>query len=358
MKINILALAAELSDHDLVTRLPLLAANEREATAELLAHLSALDTRPSLYAAHGYGSLFAYCTQALRLSEDATCNRIEAARACRRFPPILDQLAQGALSLTSVRLLGRHLTPGNHVAVLARASGKSRREIEALVAELAPQPDIPASVRKLPTPTARAIPQMATRPLPDVVAPSAAVEAPLPLRPPARPVVQAAAPARYRVQLTIGEETHDKLRRVQALLRREIPDGDPAAILDRALTVLLEKVERTKLGGATKPRPRRAAIRPGTDGAPASRHIPRDVKHAVCRRDGGRCAFVSKGGVRCTERTFLEFHHRQPHALGGPVTAENIALRCWRHNQYEAEVDFGSRGHRSPPAGHTTVPST
>ena len=60
-----------------------------------------------------------------------------------------------------------------------------------------------------------------------------------------RPIVQAWAPERYRVQFSIGPETHEKLRRVQALLRREIPDGDPGAIFDRALTVLLEKVEKT-----------------------------------------------------------------------------------------------------------------
>src|SRR6185295_5283483 len=103
-----------------------------------------------LYAAHGYGSLFTYCTQALRLSEDAACNRIDAARACRRFPLILDLLVSGSLSLTSVRLLGRHLTVENHQSVLAKATDRSRREIEALVAELAPRPDLPSTVRKLP----------------------------------------------------------------------------------------------------------------------------------------------------------------------------------------------------------------
>jgi len=46
-------------------------------------------------------------------------------------------------------------------------------------------------------------------------------------------------PQRYRVQFTIGQETHDKLRRVQALLRREIPSGDPGEIFDRALTLLM-----------------------------------------------------------------------------------------------------------------------
>src|SRR6266513_3447508 len=123
MNTNALATAAALSDQDLLASLSALAGRERQASVELVAHLAALDARPSLYLARGYGSLHAYCTQALRLSEDAASNRIEAARACRRFPPILDLIASGEMTLTSVRLLGRHLTRENHKAVLAKAKG-------------------------------------------------------------------------------------------------------------------------------------------------------------------------------------------------------------------------------------------
>ena len=130
MNTNILALVSSLSDQDLLARVGVLAGNERNASVELVAHLAVLDARPALFAAEGHGSLFTYCTQVLRLSEDATCNRIQAARACRDFPVILDLLASGAMSLTSVRILRPHLTPENHEAVLARASGRSRREIE------------------------------------------------------------------------------------------------------------------------------------------------------------------------------------------------------------------------------------
>ena len=57
----------------------------------------------------------------------------------------------------------------------------------------------------------------------------------------------------------------------------------------------------------------------------------------------GQCAFVSDAGRRCMERSFLELHHIQPHALEGPATVGNIALRCRRHNQYEAELVFGAK---------------
>jgi hypothetical protein len=346
---NTLTLASGLSDHELLARIGVLAGREREATVELVAHLAALDTRPALYAAQGFGSLFSYCTQVLRLSEDATCNRIEAARACRDFPVILEALASGAMSLTSVRVLRRHLTPENHQAVLARASGRSRREIEALVAELAPRPDVPSAVRKLPAPAPATTPSSPATGAPAAIdgsfAPTAPLAAPIaPAAPTHRPIIETTSPERYRVQFTIGKDSHERLRRVQALLRREIPDGDPGAIFDRAITLLLEKVEKTKLGAATKPRP----IRPETDRelrTPIlpSRDVPRHVKRAVSRRDDGQCAFVAPDGRRCTERTFLEFHHLQPYAKGGLATVENISLRCRRHNQYEAEVVFGKR---------------
>ena len=277
-------------------------------------------------------------------------------RACRRFPVILDALASGALSLTSVRLLNPHLTPENHEAVLARASGRSRREIEALVAELAPRPDVPSSVRKLPSVTPPApTPLSAPAPLaiemvPTTVTspePAPPMSAPAALPATHRAIVETTSPERYRVQFTIGKESHDKLRRVQALLRREIPDGDPGAIFDRAIAFLLERVEKAKLGAATKPR-RPPAIRSGADsqvssGRLASRHTASHIKRSAWRHDGGQCAFVSKDGRRCTERAFLEFHHIRPYALGGPTSTENISLRCRRHNQYEAELVFGPR---------------
>jgi hypothetical protein len=238
MDANILVTASTLSDQDLLARLGVLAGKEREALAELVAHLAALDSRAVLYAAQGYGSLFRYCTQALRLSEDAACNRIDAARACRRFPLILDLLASGSLSLTSVRLLARHLTAENHESVLANAKGKTRREIEALVAELAPRPDIPSAERKLPCRTAT--PSLLGRPEPEPgldstprsCSPVGAAFGPGPAFGPAmtsvpfaagpaiapspsataapRPIVQALAPARYRVQFTLRQASLGK----------------------------------------------------------------------------------------------------------------------------------------------------
>lgn len=152
-------------------------------------------------------------------------------------------------------------------------------------------------------------------------------------RPIPRPVVESLAPERFKLQVTIGRATRDKLRRVQDLLRHTVPSGDLAVILDRALDLLLADLERQKLAAAARPRPGRAP-------AAGSRHIPAAVRRAVWTRDGGRCAFTGASG-RCDETGFLEFHHLRPYAAGGAATEENIQLRCRAHNQHEADLFFG-----------------
>ena len=353
---NTLTLASGLSDHDLLARIGVLAAKEREATVELVAHLAVLDARPALFAAQGYGSLFTYCTHVLGLSEDATCNRTKAARASRRFPVILDLLASGALSLTSVRLLSPCLTPRtirpSSPGPSGRAGARSRRWWRSWPRDRMSRLPSGSCPRPAAAPTVRDGGRF-VRGRCDAVEQCASVRRrrcwphPNPLPPARRPVIEITSPERYRVQFTIGKESHDKLRRLQDLLRREIPDGDAGAIFDRAITLLLERVEKAKRGAAARPRP----IRPGTDDLlrtplPASRDIPRSVKRGASRRDRDQCGYVAPNGTRCTERTFLEFHHRQPYAQGGLATVENISLRCRRHNQYEAELIFGARRER------------
>jgi len=93
-----------LSDHDLLAEVKRLAACERQATVRLIASLMEVDAR-RLYLGEGCSSLFTYCLRVLHLSEHAAYGRIEAARAGRRFPSILELLAEGAITLTTVGLL-------------------------------------------------------------------------------------------------------------------------------------------------------------------------------------------------------------------------------------------------------------
>lgn len=326
-----------LSDRALLVETERAAENERVTTGRLIGLLSEVDAH-RLYLGQGCASLFTYCTQVLRLSEHAAYGRIEAARAARSFPLVLDRLIRGELTLTAVGLLRPHLTADNHIELLDAAKYKSKREVEELVARFAPQLPVPSLVRRLPTRVARPAPERCTR-LPTTAAETApAPEADKAVTTsgprPARAVVQPLAPEVYKVQLTINTDTRTKLRRVQDLLRHQIPNGDVAVIFDRAVTMLLEHLERTKLAATRRPRTAGGGLESG------SRHIPASVKREVWARDGGRCAFVGARG-RCTETGFLEFHHVEPFARGGPATSGNLELRCRSHNGYEATLCFG-----------------
>src|SRR6267142_3609869 len=103
-----IAITSQLSDDDLIAQVKALVRCEREARACLIAHLAELDAR-RLYLGAGFSSLFTYCCEVLHLSEPAAYNRIEAARAGRRFPTIVRMLGEGSLSLAAVRLLASHL---------------------------------------------------------------------------------------------------------------------------------------------------------------------------------------------------------------------------------------------------------
>ena len=345
---NLLAMAADLSNDALLAKVKLLAERSREVTVELIACLAVLDVRKH-YRGEGPGSLFRYCTEILRFSEAAAFNRIAVARAARDFPVILDLLTDGSVNLTTVRLLAPHLTAENHQALLVEATGMTRRQVDKLVARLAPKPDVPATIRKLPAPTASVVAGVSTQeeqegnvaapfvPGPSAVRPMTEGRATSAASPPAThgPVVAPLSPERYRVQFTMGKEAEDQLRHLQDLLRSEIPDGDPGEIFVRALPALLREVEKRKFAATSKPR----ASRPTK---PGSRHIPAEVQREVWERDGGQCAFVAKSGRRCTQRSYIEYHHaNEPYAFGGEATAENIALRCRAHNDYEARSIFG-----------------
>ncbi|MBW2223166.1 MAG: HNH endonuclease [Deltaproteobacteria bacterium] len=315
---------------------------DRRDTATMLAYIAEIDRR-KLYLEHACPSMFAFCTTRFHMSEAVAARRIRAGRATCRFPCIFGMLRRGELHLTGVHQLAAHLTEENHDEVLRRAKHKSMREIEKLIAEISPKPDVPSSIRALPA--RKGDPQLlidaghegtpAAQSKQPVAASAKQTSPPVPL-----------APRRYKLQVTIGEETRDKLSELQALLSHQIPDGDPAKILDRALDALLTETKKRK--AALTDRPRRS--RKKGDGK--TRAIPAQARREVFNRDEGQCAFVDAEGRRCSSTWQVEFHHRIPYARGGTHDIDNIELRCRAHNQYEAELEFGI-GFMETRRGHT-----
>ena len=307
--------------------------------AELLVHLGEIDQR-KLYLDYSFPSMFAFCTRELGFSEGAAYSRITIARAARQFPAVLDAIRAGRVHFAGMRVLVPHLTEENHPEILAEAAGKSKREIEELVARLSPRPPVPTLVRKLP---GRSSPGLAG-PVPPSAAPAlpSAPESTSPPIAPAmreahRPSVAPLAPDAYKIQFTANRAFCDKLRHAQDLLRHRVRDGDVAKIFEKALDVLIADTEKQRFATGRK---LRDAAKTDTR-RESSRHIPDAIKRAVFERDGGRCTFVDGRGRRCAETGALEFDHVDGFARTRVHDVDRIRLLCCAHNQHAADLMYG-----------------
>jgi hypothetical protein len=198
------------SDDELLSIARRLIGAERKLTAKLVAYLAEIEAR-RLHLIAGYASMFDFCTRGLGLSENEAFRRIAAARLGRRFPVVHSLLASGAVHLTTLELLREHLTDENHHELLESASGKTKREVEALLASRFPKPDAPARIRQL-------------------------------------------SEARFKVEFTASAELCDKLERCLDLMSHANPMRDLAVVIERAVGLLLFDLERTRLRRTPRPR--------------------------------------------------------------------------------------------------------
>jgi hypothetical protein len=325
-----------LGDADLLARLEALVAQERESTADVVEHLMEVDRR-ELAIDSAYPSIFAYCTQKLRYSEAATLYRIRAARAASRFPDVLTRLRAGSLHLEAIVRLCPYLDEDNSRDLLDRASGATKREVLALVAQLQteppPQRDVITPIR-----AAERKPDAAPRSEPLGEPGEQAVSGADPA-----PTAQLMPPPLHRFHFTADAELLDMVERLRGYLRHKIPDGRLESIFKEAARTLISKIEHERgvLPADAKKQPLASGAAHGRRG---SRIVPKAVKRAVWTRDDGRCAFAASDGRRCESREALEYDHVIAWADGGrSEDLANIRLLCRAHNQRLGRKRFGPR---------------
>jgi hypothetical protein len=361
---------AHVSDAALLRDLAALITQERMTTAALLAHLAEVDAR-RLYVPAGYSSMHAYCVGEWRLSEDAAYKRIQAARACRQFPILFEELSKGRLHLAAVCLLAPHRTPDNAGELIAAAAANRRKsEVEEWLARRfmdsrAPM-SFPSTIRRVAPPKPRPSFAMGDllstsmapaedlaelAPLQDELAPlqdelgrrgeigehplhgelapgqvglesassiagkSAAQDSDDEPAPPAEPKSQVVE--RFEVRVTIDRATYERLRYAQTLMSHAIPDGDLGRILGRAVEALITVVERQKFA-ATRSR----EFRPN----PASSN----PAHALQTREPAI-------GASSSAPSSIPNRHR--------YIPSNIRRAVWRRDQGQCTF-VGASGHR------------
>jgi hypothetical protein len=113
--------------------------------------------RAGLYRDEAFTSMYAFMVDGLGMSEGEAGLRLCAARTIRRYPRVLELFAAEQLHLSAIKLLSTVLNEDNHERLLAAARGRSKAEVEVLLAKHFPKPDVEDSIRKLPSPHAPAL---------------------------------------------------------------------------------------------------------------------------------------------------------------------------------------------------------
>jgi hypothetical protein len=315
-----------LSDAQLLDSLKTLCGQGRVLLARLLAHLVEVEER-RLHLEAACPSMFQFCVQRLGMSEDEACRRIQVARLARRFPELLVRIERGDLTLSTIALLQDALTEVNYEELVEAAAGKTKAEVQALLAKRSPRPDVPAAI----TPISMQ-PATPTLDVARVRAPGAA----------AGPQLLPLSTTRHKVQFTASDELRSKLERAQDLMRHANADGDLAVVVERAMDLLLDKLEKQRLGKTSRPRQspgHRGGAHPPEGGDIAS--ASRATRRAVFERDGERCTFTGAEGHRCPATRWLEVDHVIARARGGTSELGNLRVRCRAHNRLHAEQTFG-----------------
>jgi len=265
----------------------------------------------------GFGSFIEYVERTLGYRPRTTLDRLRVAEALEVLPHTRELLDAGGISYSAVRTLARVAKPWNERTWLDRASGKTMREIEAMVAGHAPgdHPD--------------------DAPRPELELRRWAVDLP--------PDTYAALlDTRRRLEEDVGERLDDAA--FVAVLCERALHGSPAST-DRppyqiALTTC-EQCARTTQDAAGQV----IEVAPAVlelahcdaehlgrlDAAIPARittEIPPATRRLILRRDHQRCSVPG-----CRNSRYLHIHHIRAREAGGDHAHGNLTTLCGAHHR-------------------------
>lgn len=251
---------------------------EKGATVVLLHHIKEVDRR-KLYCDWKFSSLFDWCIQELGLCEGSAHLRITAARLLSEMPEIGKKIEQGSLGLTNISQVNKFCRENDikdleqKKDLLQKVENLTKSQAEKKLFEISGK-EKGASEGK-----------------------------------------ERISDKKSRVTYILSDETLEAIKEVKALMGKEMSSDELIMLMTQALK---EKIEKDKFKQVEKPRKSQGTKIEG-------RVISAEVKRKVYARD--------KKCVNCGSIHHLNFDHRNPYALGGDNSEENIRLLCFQCNQ-------------------------
>jgi len=259
--------------------------------SELIDRLQIFDDKKG-YRYYDCTSLFQYAVNWLKLSESKSYELIAIARKSRQVPELKKAISQGTINTSQARRIVSVITPENQSQWIEMTATLPQRELEKKIVEERPKEAVKDRITYV-------------------------------------------HPTRVKLECGISEELMKEIERVKDLVSQLT--RRPASLEDalKAMTALyLEKkdpVEKAKRILSMKDE--LSSRRVTTQKTGKRTAIPALVRHEVVNRDKGQCTFRDSQGKRCSNRKWLDLHHRQAVSDGGEHNAANIVTVCRQHHQ-------------------------
>ncbi len=283
------------------------AGNERHIMARVIEKLAEV-CRRDWHLERGYARLSDYCVDVLGFSPDQALRRAAAARLSLRYPIIPQLLRNGDISFTTLQVLSPVLkAPGDEGRLLA-ACGKTRFQVECMVADEDPKAAVRSSVRPL-------------------------------------------GKEHFELRVTITAEAEAALMRLRDIDRHAIPSGDLGELVSKAVIERCAKVEARKFAKLKREKKPAQDAPVHSEEKIAERRKPdREMTRTVAERDAYRCCYTSADGHRCASPAWLENDHVMRWADGGETKVANMQLLCRAHNQWKERRGIAWAGRLDSPA--------
>ena len=344
----------QLGSAELVSHTKTLVLRERETTSEILWCLRSIQQK-MVYAEYSCSSLFEFAVKHLGYSGGAASRRIRAMEFLKDVPETEAALNEGKVSLTTVASLQSYvilekkrrnenreeqLSIDAKKGLLHQIENKSKTECEKIFVSLSPV----LEDKILGTEKARVL-----------------------------------TPDKTELKMVAEEKLMQNIQRLRELSAHKNPNLSYAEIFLMSTEFMLEKIDpqrqderraQKQAKGQVKEQVKKQANKkeekdkmasspenlavqnPATPVEnQASRFSTSSVdphfvtaknRHNTLQHADWQCEHVDeKTGLRCTSRWALEIDHRQPVALGGSSSPENLRCLCRTHNAYAAVKIFG-----------------
>ncbi len=256
--------------------------NEKAFTVKIIKNLSEIDKR-KLYVELGYNSLFSYCRDHLKYSDQEATIRVNAVRLIKSNKLAEFKLEKNELSLTVASDLFINMKKFNET----NSTKLTLEQKNSLINEVA----------NLSSRAAKIVIQKELNLVPEI-----------------------------KCEVKLKQETVERLKKLKEKLGIE------------DLDLLLNHLMQEKEDSLVQEKTTRAQLSPEVK---KTRYIPLKTKRSLFKFAGYRCEFMNKNGMRCSSRVNLQVEHIKPYSLGGSNSENNLKILCGTHNQYNAIKLFG-----------------